>query len=76
MASIEERVAALGLEPVIGLETHVELNTLSKMFCACANSESEKPNTHICPLCTGQVGVLPLPNQEAIKKTVAIGLAI
>lgn len=76
MATIEERLEKLWVEVVIGLETHVELNTKSKMFCACANEDTETPNIHICPLCTGQLGVLPLPNQEAIRKTVALGLAI
>lgn len=72
MATLEERLEQLGLEVVIGLETHVELNTKSKMFCACKNEDTDQPNIYICPLCTGQLGILPRPNQEAIKKTVEL----
>jgi len=53
-------------EPVIGLEIHIELLTKSKMFCYCHNTYGEKPNTAICPICTGQPGTLPLLNKEAI----------
>ncbi len=76
MATLEERLEQLGLEVVIGLETHVELNTKSKMFCACKNEDTDQPNIYICPLCTGQLGILPRPNQEAIKKTVELWVAI
>ena len=48
-----------GLELVIGLETHIRLNTQSKLFCSCANEEPTTPNENICPICTGQMGVLP-----------------
>ncbi len=64
------------LELVIGLETHVRLNTKSKLFCSCANEESEKPNTNICSVCTGQMGVLPAVNKEAIKKAIHFGKAV
>ena len=48
-------------EAVIGLETHIQLNTQSKIFCACsANSWDDAPNTNICPVCTGLPGVLPV----------------
>lgn len=76
MTSAEQRLEKLSLEIVIGLETHVELNTQSKMFCACQNADTDQPNIYICPLCTGQLGVLPRPNQEAVKKTVLLGKAI
>ena len=66
----------LGLEVVIGLETHVRLNTKSKLFCACANEEAEVPNTNICSVCTGQMGVLPAINKEAIKKAIYFGKAV
>nr|WP_298991922.1 bifunctional amidotransferase subunit GatB/aspartate--tRNA ligase AspS [uncultured Polaribacter sp.] len=64
------------LELVIGLETHVRLNTKSKLFCSCANQESEKPNTNICSVCTGQMGVLPAVNSAAIKKAIYFGKAV
>lgn len=63
--------------PIIGMEVHVELNTKSKMFCACAHNPDEPtPNTHICEICVGHPGTLPLPNIEAIKKTIRIGKAL
>ena len=56
-------------EAVIGLEIHIQLNTNSKIFCACkADSWGDPPNTNICPVCTGQPGVLPVPNQAVIEK--------
>ncbi len=76
MKTLDQRLDDLWLEPVIWLETHVELNTKSKMFCSCANAESKDPNKHICPICTWHVGVLPQPNAEAISKTVKLGVAI
>jgi len=64
------------LELVIGLETHVRLNTKSKLFCSCANQEIEQPNTSICSVCTGQMGVLPSLNKEAITKAIYFGKAV
>ncbi|HAR66566.1 MAG TPA: Asp-tRNA(Asn)/Glu-tRNA(Gln) amidotransferase GatCAB subunit B [Lentisphaeria bacterium] len=61
---------------VIGLEIHVQLRTKSKMFCSCPNRMLAEPNTLICPVCMGYPGVLPTPNQEAIRKTVLAGLMI
>lgn len=58
------------LELVIGLETHVRLNTKTKLFCACPNQEEAKPNVNICSVCTGQMGVLPAINREAIAKAI------
>src|SRR5680860_779904 len=56
------------LEPVIGLEVHVQLKTKSKMFCACANTSDElPPNTAVCPICMGHPGTLPVPNIQAVK---------
>jgi len=64
------------LELVIGLETHVRLNTKSKLFCSCANQEIEQPNQNICAICTGQMGVLPAINKEAITKAIYFGKAV
>lgn len=76
MKTLDQRLEDLWVEPVIGLETHVELNTRSKMFCSCKNEESKEPNKYVCPICTWHVGVLPQPNAEAIAKTVKLGIAI
>lgn len=68
--------------PTIGLEIHVQLKTNSKMFCSCANTswkigvEELLPNSHICPICTGQPGTLPSINMEAIKMVIKAGLAL
>ena len=63
-------------EPVIGIEVHVELSTRSKMFCGCAVSFGDEPNTHVCPVCLGLPGALPVPNRQAIEWIMAIGLAL
>ena len=65
-------------EPVIGLEVHAELLTRSKMFCGCAvvDSTTAKPNRHICPVCTGQPGALPVLNKKAVELAVRVGLAL
>jgi aspartyl-tRNA(Asn)/glutamyl-tRNA(Gln) amidotransferase subunit B len=60
-------------EAVIGLETHVQLKTKSKMWCGCANQFGSEPNTNVCPVCLGMPGVLPVPNEEALRKTVLTG---
>jgi GxxExxY protein len=63
--------------PIIGLEIHVELNTKSKMFCSCPNDPDERhPNVNVCPICMGHPGVLPVINEEAVKKTIKTGLAL
>ncbi len=60
-------------EAVIGLETHVQLKTKSKMWCGCANEFGAPPNSNVCPICLGMPGVLPVPNEEALRKTVLTG---
>ena len=59
--------------PTIGLEIHVHLKTRSKMFCACATSYGDEPNTRTCPTCLGLPGALPVLNEEAIKMTILTG---
>ena len=70
-------------EPVIGLEIHVQLKTQSKLFCASPNLGSDPkaeggltPNINICEICTGQPGTLPRLNEEALRKTIMVGLAL
>src|SRR5271154_4175594 len=63
-------------EAVIGLETHVQLKTKSKMWCGCANQYGSEPNTNVCPVCLGLPGVLPVPNDEALRLTVLTGLLL
>lgn len=64
-------------EAVIGLETHIQLNTASKIFCACkADSWFDPPNTNICPVCTGMPGVLPVLNERVVEKAVILATAM
>ncbi|WP_238008210.1 Asp-tRNA(Asn)/Glu-tRNA(Gln) amidotransferase subunit GatB [Dactylosporangium sp. AC04546] len=72
--SYEEAVARF--EPVIGLETHVELGTNTKMFCGCPTAFGAEPNTQVCPVCLGLPGALPVANRAAIEATIRIGLAL
>jgi aspartyl-tRNA(Asn)/glutamyl-tRNA(Gln) amidotransferase subunit B len=64
------------LEPVIGLEIHVQLDTRTKMFCGCALSFGEEPNTRTCPVCLGLPGSLPVVNAQAIQFGLMMGLAL
>ncbi len=65
------------LEPVIGLEIHVQLKTKSKMFCACDNTGEDQPaNTTVCPICTGQPGTLPVINKQAVEYALKAALAL
>ncbi|MBC7878373.1 MAG: Asp-tRNA(Asn)/Glu-tRNA(Gln) amidotransferase subunit GatB [Anaerolineales bacterium] len=68
----------LTYEPVIGLEIHAELQTNSKMFCACSAdySNAPEPNTFICPVCTGLPGALPVLNKKAIEQATLVGLSL
>lgn len=61
----------------IGLEIHAELHTNSKMWCGCKNDpQPEKPNSNICEVCMAHPGTLPVPNKEAIRKVIQVGLAV
>jgi aspartyl-tRNA(Asn)/glutamyl-tRNA(Gln) amidotransferase subunit B len=63
-------------DPVIGLETHVELGTRTKMFCGCPTTFGAEPNSQVCPVCLGLPGSLPVVNRMAIEYTIRIGLAL
>jgi aspartyl-tRNA(Asn)/glutamyl-tRNA(Gln) amidotransferase subunit B len=63
-------------DPLIGLETHVELGTVTKLFCGCPTAFGGEPNTHTCPVCLGLPGSLPVPSRTAIEYTIRIGLAL
>lgn len=64
-------------ETIIGLELHAQVLTRSKMFCGCSASYSDAPpNTHVCPVCLGMPGVLPVINREAVRKTIMTALAL
>ncbi|MEL4504591.1 Asp-tRNA(Asn)/Glu-tRNA(Gln) amidotransferase subunit GatB [Luteococcus sp. H138] len=63
-------------DPVLGLEVHVELNTQSKMWCGCSAEPGGDPNTHVCPVCLGLPGSLPVVNGKAVESAIRIGLSI
>jgi len=63
-------------EAVIGLETHVQLKTKTKMWCRCANEFGAPPNTRVCPVCLGLPGVLPVANEEAMRLTALAGMLL
>lgn len=63
--------------PTIGLEVHAELNTRTKMFCACKNEpEGSEPNVNVCPVCLAHPGALPVANKEAVRKVLQVGTAL
>lgn len=71
-----ESVLPHGWEMVIGLEVHVELATKTKLFCGCANSFGDEPNTNICPTCLGLPGSLPVANARAVEFAMQLGRAL
>jgi len=69
---------AMEYEAVIGLEVHAELETRSKMFCACpvVDPTTAAPNSAVCPICSGMPGVLPVINQRAVELALRVALAL
>jgi aspartyl-tRNA(Asn)/glutamyl-tRNA(Gln) amidotransferase subunit B len=63
-------------EAVIGMEVHVQINTLSKVFCGCSTNFHAEPNTNVCPVCLGMPGVLPVLNRAMVDASVAVGIAL
>ena len=76
MSTVPFDEALTRYEPVIGLEVHVELGTVSKMFCGCSTVFGAEPNTQVCPVCLGLPGSMPAPNRAAIESIIRIGLAL
>lgn len=66
----------MNYETVIGLEVHVELKTKTKIFCGCRNASGAEPNTHVCPVCLGHPGTLPVLNEEAVDLALRAALAL
>jgi len=66
----------LKIRPIIGLEIHVQLATRTKMFCSCPLSFGSEPNSHVCPVCLGMPGSLPVMNRQAVEFAMQAGLAL
>lgn len=62
--------------PVIGLEVHCQLATQTKMFCGCEVEVNTSPNKHVCPICLGMPGAMPVPNKKAVEYAIRLGLAL
>lgn len=65
-----------GYEAIIGIETHVQLSTITKAFCSCPYTYGSQPNTTICPICMGLPGTLPVLNSKVVEFAVRLGLAL
>jgi aspartyl-tRNA(Asn)/glutamyl-tRNA(Gln) amidotransferase subunit B len=76
VTAVAEEVGARRYETVIGIETHCELATASKMFCACPAAFGAEPNTRVCPVCLGEPGSLPVVNARAVEYAARIGVAL
>src|SRR5271168_4645735 len=63
-------------EPVIGLEVHVQLQTLTKIFCPCSTRFGDPPNSNVCPVCLGLPGTLPVLNKRVVEMAVRASLAL
>ena len=63
-------------EPVIGLEVHIQLLTKTKIFCSCSTDFGASPNTHVCPVCLGMPGVLPVLNKQVVEYAIRLGVAL
>jgi aspartyl-tRNA(Asn)/glutamyl-tRNA(Gln) amidotransferase subunit B len=74
LMSYEDALAAF--DPAMGLEVHVELNTVTKMFCGCRTEFGADPNTQTCPTCLGLPGSMPVVNAKAVESAIRIGLAL
>jgi len=75
--TVTETSVATDFEVVIGLEVHSQLLTKSKMFCSCSTDYAyAAPNTHVCPVCMGMPGVLPVINEQAVAYTIMTALAL
>jgi aspartyl-tRNA(Asn)/glutamyl-tRNA(Gln) amidotransferase subunit B len=68
-------MVVMSLKPTIGIETHIELNTNTKMFCRCAVVDTDEPNISLCPTCIGLPGALPVPNKKAIEFITLLALS-
>src|SRR3954462_14962172 len=73
---VEYEDAVARYDPVLGLEVHVELGTVSKMFCGCATTFGAPPNSQTCPTWLGLPGSLPVLSQVAVESTIRVGLAL
>src|ERR1022692_645858 len=74
--SVAVRSSAMAFEPVIGLEIHAQLLTETKAFCGCLTSFGAAPNTHVCSVCLGLPGALPVLNRRAVEMAVTAALAL
>jgi aspartyl-tRNA(Asn)/glutamyl-tRNA(Gln) amidotransferase subunit B len=75
-AAVAPEAGTRRFETVIGIETHCELGTTTKMFCACPATFGAEPNTQVCPVCLGEPGSLPVANGRAVEFAARIGLAL